>query len=140
MKARPSRCPRGFTLIELLVVLVIIAVLAGSGFAVITGALAKARRATALEAIGAIESAVNQFHTEYARMPKEMTTDTLINTGDVPFLTVMLGMEGSGPDVLNTRSLRLLKVTEGTGKKGGLVYSSGSATVEGLYDPWGGTY
>lgn len=139
MKAHSSLRPRGFTLVELLVVLAIIAVLAGSGFAVVTSALAKARKATALEAIGAIETAVNNFHVEYSRMPKEITIDTLVDTGDTPFLNVLLGLEGNIPNPLNPRALRLLKITEGSGKKG-LIYNSSRTSAEGLYDPWGGTY
>jgi hypothetical protein len=31
-------------------------------------------------------------------------------------------------------------VKEGKAKKNGLIYNSAGTTVEGLYDPWGGTY
>lgn len=141
MKTHQSRRTHGFTLVELLVVIAIIAVLAGAGFAAITSAIARAKKAAALSTISAIESGVNNFYTEYASMPRQIAADTQINTGDVPFLNVMLGLEGNGSSVLNTRAVKFLSVREAkTRKQGGLVYNPGGSAVEGLYDPWGGTF
>lgn len=141
MKTHPSRSVHGFTLVELLVVITIIAVLAGAGFAAITSTLNRAKKTKALNTITAIEVAVNTFYSEYSSMPKEISTDTQVDTGDVSFLNILLGLEGNGANVLNTRSLKLLSVEEGKSeKKGGLIYNTGGTTVRGLYDPWGGTY
>lgn len=141
MKTHPFRRPVGFTLVELLVVIAIIAVLAGAGFAAITSAINRAKKTKALTTITAIETGVNNFYTEYASMPKEISADTKVDTGDVSFLNVMLGLEGSGGNALNTRSLKFLNVAEGSSEKqGGLIYNTGGTTVKGLYDPWGGKY
>lgn len=138
MKTHYPRRTRGFTLVELLVVIAIIAVLAGAGFAAGIIATGRANRAKALTTITAIESAVNGFYTEYGGMPKDITSDEKIDTDGTGFLNVMLGLEGSGTNVLNTRAIKFLSVQEGrTKKKGGLIYDSTGTTVQGLYDPWG---
>ncbi|RPJ32744.1 MAG: type II secretion system protein, partial [Verrucomicrobiaceae bacterium] len=80
MKLHASRRAHGFTLIELLVVIAIIAVLAGGGFAAGNAAIQKARKTTALATATAIETAVNNFYTEYGSMPKDGTSDTTVKT------------------------------------------------------------
>jgi prepilin-type N-terminal cleavage/methylation domain-containing protein len=140
MKNQSRRRPQGFTLIELLVVISIIVVLAAAGFAAGNAAILKARKTTAQATATAIESAVNNFYTEYGSMPKSGDQDATVETDDIQFLNVLLGTEGTGTNVLNTRSIRFLSVKEGKGKKNGLIYNSGGTTVQGLYDPWGGTY
>lgn len=145
MKIPTLRRPHGFTLIELLVVIAIIAVLAGGGFAAGNAAIQKARKTTALATATAIESAVNNFYTEYGSMPKTGTDDTMVNTAqDTELLRVLLGLESSGGDPLNPRKIKFLSVKEGK-KKGtqgtnGLIYSSSGSDVQGLYDPWGGGF
>jgi prepilin-type N-terminal cleavage/methylation domain-containing protein len=139
MKLHASRRAHGFTLIELLVVIAIIAVLAGGGFAAGNAAIQKARKTTALATATAIETAVNNFYTEYGSMPKDGTSDTTVKTdSDTTFLNVLLGLEGTGSSVLNTRGIKFLSVKEGKAKKNGLIYNGES--VEGLYDPWGGPF
>jgi prepilin-type N-terminal cleavage/methylation domain-containing protein len=141
MKIPSARSPQGFTLVELLVVIAIISVLASAGFAAGNAALQKARRTTALSTATALESAVNSFFTEYGSMPKDGTADIAVKTDtDTTFLNVLLGKEGTGASVLNTRGLNLLSVKEGKNKKNGLIYSTNGSTVEGLYDPWGGPF
>lgn len=141
MKTHHYRRPNGFTLVELLVVIAIIAVLAGAGFAAGNAAISKAKKTTALSSITGIESAVNNFYTEYGGMPKDISTDTTINTEDTDFLKVLLGLEGTGAGILNTRAIKFLSVKEGkSAKQGGLVYNTGGTTVQGLYDPWGGKF
>lgn len=141
MKNQSRRRSHGFTLIELLVVISIIAVLAAAGFAAGNAAILKARKVTCQATATAIESAVNNFYTEYGSMPKNGDQDDTIKTDtDIDFLNVLLGLEGTGTNVLNTRSIRFLSVREGKGNKNGLVYNTGGGTVKGLYDPWGGPY
>ena len=143
MKTQLSRRESGFTLVELLVVIAIIAVLAGAGFAAGNAAIQKAKKTTALATCVALESAVNNFSTEYGSMPTTTTqvADMEVNTKDnVPdFLNVILGLETAAAP-LNTRAIKFLSAKEGKGNKNGLIYKSGGATVDGLFDPWGGTY
>ncbi len=128
----------GFTLVELLVVIAIIAVLASAGFAAGNAAIQKARRVTALATATALETAVNNFFTEYGSMPADGNTDTTVQTdaSGVSFLKVLLGQEST----LNTRSIKFLNVREGKAKKNGLIYSANGSNVEGLFDPWGGPF
>ncbi len=145
MKSPSLHRPNGFTLIELLVVIAIIAVLAGGGFAAGNAAIQKARKTTALASATAIESAVNNFYTEYGSMPKTGTADTTVDTAqDTELLRVLLGIEPTGGDPLNPRKIKFLSVKEGKkkGTKGtnGLIYSGSGGDVQGLYDPWGGGY
>ncbi len=145
MKTQPIRRSHGFTLVELLVVIAIIAVLAGAGFAAGNAAIQKARKTTALAACVAIESAVNNFYSEYGTMPYEgLTTDKKLDTEDTKLLNVLLGTEGATvASPLNPRAIKFLSVREGKktagGGTGGLIYSSGT-TIRGIYDPWGGKY
>lgn len=141
MKLHSSRRASGFTLVELLVVIAIIAVLASAGFAAGNAAIQKARKMTALSAATAIESAVNNFYTEYGSMPKDGDSETIIDlNSDLALLKVLLGTEDSTGTPKNPRAVKFLSVKEGKNKKGGLQYSSNGTTVEGIYDPWGGSY
>jgi prepilin-type N-terminal cleavage/methylation domain-containing protein len=141
MKTQLSRRESGFTLVELLVVIAIIAVLAGAGFAAGNAAIQKAKKTTALATCVALETAVNNFSTEYGSMPTTQVVDTKVDTVSniTDFLNVVLGIEtASAP--LNTRAIKFLSAKEGKGNKNGLIYNSSGTTVTGLFDPWGGTY
>ena len=138
----------GFTLVELLVVIAIIAVLAGAGFAAGNAAIQKAKKTTALASASALESAVSNFYTEYGSAPVDnLAADKTVETDKaegVTLLKVLLGAEGTGAGVLNTRAVKFLSVKEGK-KKGtagsnGLIYDGTSGVPSGLYDPWGGPY
>jgi prepilin-type N-terminal cleavage/methylation domain-containing protein len=140
MKIPSVRSPKGFTLVELLVVISIIAVLASAGFAAGNAAMQKARKTTCLATATGLETAVNNFYTEYGSMPKDGTSDTPVKTDtDTNFLHVLLGL----PDglALNPRAIKFLSVREGKARKNGLIYSGNDgSTVTGLFDPWGGPY
>jgi len=139
MKTHSARAARGFTLIELLVVIAIIAVLAGVGFSAGGSAIQKAKKTTCLAAAVSIESAVNNFYTEYGSMPNAGTTDTTVSTNaatGIALLKTLLGMDTT----LNPRSIKFLSVKEGKADKNGLIYDSTGANVTGMYDPWGGAY
>jgi prepilin-type N-terminal cleavage/methylation domain-containing protein len=140
MKTHSIRRQNGFTLVELLVVIAIIAVLAGAGFAAGNAAIQKAKKTTAMATCVALESAVNNFYTEYGAMPTDKTADApAIKTDNDTLLKVLLGLEGTTP-TFNTRSIKFLSVKEGKSKKNGLIYNSAGTTVAGLFDPWGGPY
>ncbi len=141
MKTQSSRRASGFTLVELLVVIAIIAVLAGAGFAAGTAAIQKAKKVTSLATCVALESAVNNFYTEYGSMPSTATADTKVDTkaNVTDFLNVVLGLETASTP-LNTRAIKFLSAREGKGNKGGIIYNTAGTTVSGLFDPWGGTY
>jgi prepilin-type N-terminal cleavage/methylation domain-containing protein len=146
MKTHSARRPHGFTLVELLVVIAIIAVLAGAGFAAGNAAIQKAKKTTALASAIAIESAVNNFYTEYGTMPAEpvptSAVDTKPGSTGMTMIKVLLGTSDAASLALNPRSIKFLSVKEGKANKNGLIYTgTGSTqTVSGLFDPWGGPY
>ncbi len=141
MKAANCRRPSGFTLVELLVVIVIIAALASLGIGAGLRALEKAKRTTSMAVARGIESAVNNFFTEYGSMPTTVVTDgdadTTVVTKEaagIDLLDVLLGIDTD----INTRGIKFLSVTEGKSNTNGIIYSGD--TITGLYDPWGGPY
>lgn len=113
------------------------------GFGAGAAAIQRAKKITALNTATAIESAVNNFYTEYGCMPKELSDDpaTALNTvTDINFLNVLLGLPETGSTPLNTRAIKFLTVKEGKARKNGLIYTTNGTSVTGLYDPWGGAY
>ena len=144
MKTHHLRAHRGFTLVELLVVIAIVAVLAGVGFTAGGSAIQKAKKTTCLAAATGIETAVNNYYTEYNSMPSEGSTDTTFKTTDkdgIDLLKVLLGMEdASAANRLNPRSIKFLSAKEGKGRKDGLIYNSTGTDLEGMFDPWGGPF
>jgi len=145
MKIKPNRRPQGFTLIELLVVIAIIAVLAGGGFAAGNMAIQKARKTTAMATCVALESAVNNFYTEYGTMPMAGLSGNsdpqVIETDNNTLLNVLLGLEPANTaNPLNPRKIKFLTVKQGKNNKDGLIYDRNGRNVERLVDPWGGPY
>ena len=149
MKTLPSRRTRGFTLVELLVVVLIISALAALTSGAVLNALQKAKKVTATASARAVESAVNNFFTEYGSMPDDgtATTDTPVaspiktnSAAGVTLLKVLLGIDTT----VNTRGVNFLNVQQGKQKGSagvdGLVYETDGTTVRGLYDPWGGPF
>jgi len=124
-------------LIELLVVILIIAVLASAGTAAALSALERARKVTALSTATAVETAVNNFFTEYGSLPKDGTADLILSTNtDTAFLNALLGQDTT----LNTRAIRFLNAKEGKSNKDGMIYGADGKSAAGLYDPWGGPF
>ena len=148
MKTPSSSRKNGFTLVELLVVIAIIAVLAGAGFAAGNAAIQKAKKTTALANVVALESAVNNFYTEYGSMPTSASTETAIDINSAEgksLLNVLLGLTETTTPPLNPRAIKFLSVREGkakgaTGGSNGIIYNSTGTTIVGLFDPWGGPY
>ena len=141
MKIPSHRRQNGFTLVELLVVITIIAVLAGAGFAAGNAAIQKAKKTTALATATAIETAINNFYTEYGAMPTTASTDETVRTdSNTTLLKILLGLEGAGTGTLNTRNIKFLSVKEGKANKNGLIYDNTGNSVRALYDPWGGGF
>jgi len=145
MKSQLSRRKNGFTLVELLVVIAIIAVLAGLATPMALNALEKGKKISALATCTAIESAVNNFYTEYGGLPTSQTQDEpAVNTtdaGSIDFLNILLGLKETADPPMNTRAIKFLTAKDGKAKKDGLIYDQRSvAHVRGLYDPWGGPY
>lgn len=143
MKNPSFRRKDGFTLVELLVVIAIIAVLAGAGFAAGNAAVQKAKKTTALATVVSLESAVNNFYTEYGSMPVTGDSETEYKTdkgaNGIPVLTTLLGIE-TGTSLLNPRMVKFLSVREGKNNKNGIILNTTGTTVTGLFDPWGGPY
>lgn len=139
MKIHSVRANRGFTLIELLVVISIIAILAGVGFSAGGSAIQKAKKTTCLAAATSLESAVNNFYTEYGSMPNTGTADTTMKTdaaAGINLLKTLLGMDTT----LNPRSIKFLAAKEGKANKNGLIYDTSGNNINGMFDPWGGAY
>jgi prepilin-type N-terminal cleavage/methylation domain-containing protein len=148
MKAHPSHALRGFTLVELLVVIAIIAVLAGLATSMASSMIQKAKKTTCLATATAIETAVNNFYTEYASMPSSGTADTTAAaplktdaTTGLNLLRVLLGIESStASPIYNSRGIKFLSVKEGKANKNGLIYNTAGTDITGMFDPWGGSY
>lgn len=141
MKNQSARRDRGFTLVELLVVIAIIAVLASVGFAAGNAAIQKAKRTTALATAVALETAVNNFYTEYGFLPTDSTTAETVDTvQDLELITILSGLTETSTPPKNTRAIKFLQVKEGKGRKNGMIYSASGTSLVGLFDPWGGGY
>ena len=143
MKNQFARHNRGFTLVELLVVIAIIAVLAAVGIPAALSAIQKGKKVTCLASCTALESAVNNFFTEYGNLPTDAVTDIVVETDkDRELITVLSGLPETSTPPKNPRGMKILQVKEAKNKKkmDGMLYSPDGKSVVGLYDPWGGGY
>ncbi len=148
---------QGFTLVELLVVMVIIAVLAGAGFAGGSAAMNKARKVSSQAHAVSISSAVESFYNDYSALPDPGT-----NTADnpAPFMTATAGSNGqftqSGDDnavgllailsakgsapiisAQNPRLIKFLSAKEAKNNKDGIVYGGQGDAPTRFLDSWG---
>ena len=141
MNSPASNRRRGFTLIELLVVIAIIMVLAGAGFAAGILAMNKAKRITSVASAKALESAVNNFYTEYGTLPDVPYKVKTDNGEGVRLLNILLGFEENSGKIQNLRMLKLLQAVETKNRvKGGLLYTANGRGAEGIYDAWGSPF
>jgi type II secretory pathway pseudopilin PulG len=101
---RPDARRRGeaFTLIELLVVITIIIVLAGLGFAGVTGALKSARKAEVRAMANQIKLAITAYYAEYGTYPA-------VTRANADFLQAMTG-SNTITAIPNRRGIRFLEV------------------------------
>ena len=88
----------------------------------------------------AIESAVNNFYTEYGKLPDVGNRVTTNTAEGLKLLNILLGLDAKSDNALNSRAIKFLSVKEGKNKKNGLIYAANEKSVEGLYDPWGNPY
>jgi hypothetical protein len=88
----------------------------------------------------AVETAVENFFTEYGKLPAAGTKVTTNTPEGIRLLQVLLGMETAGDVSLNLRGIKFLSVKSGDDKRNGLVYTADGKSIEGLYDPWGNPY
>lgn len=112
-----------FTLIELLVVITIIAILAGLGFAGVSGALNNARKSEVRSMANQVKLALTSYYSEYGHFPTNMT-----NTGK-NFLDMITATSTNQ----NRRGIRFLEVPAKFTNNAGLVtpakfYPNGSRT------------
>lgn len=97
------------------------------------------RKPTTLVTATAIESAVNNFYTEYGAMPDVGSRVTTDSPEGVKLLTIMLGLENTDKPQ-NTRGIKFLSVKEGKDRRNGLIYATEGNRPEGLFDKWGNPY
>ncbi|MGL4399461.1 MAG: DUF4190 domain-containing protein [Luteolibacter sp.] len=100
-------------------------ILIAAGFAAGNAAITKANRTIAMATAIAIESAVNNFYTEYGAMPSEtVITDT---SKDVSLVKTLRGADPAR----NPRNIRFLSVKESKQGKNGL-----DPVTFKIFDPW----
>ena len=102
--------------------------------------LTTCKKSTDLATATALESAVQNFYTEYGKLPyaeSRVITDT---PEGVKFLTILLGLDENAPPLVNTRAIKFLSVKEGKSRRNGLIYGASGNAVDGLFDSWGNPY
>jgi hypothetical protein len=87
-----------------------------------------------------IESAVNNFHTEYGTMPDVKNHVTTDSAEGIKLLTILRGMENPSTPMQNSRSINFLCVKEARNKRDGMIYNKHGNSIEGLFDSWGNPY
>lgn len=128
----------GFTLIELLVVIGIIAILASLAFPVTQSVLNRAYKLKAQAMVKDVQVAINNYLTEYNRLPQQGDTETPTPTdGSSQLIAILMG-ESSGQNSLNPRGIVFLNANTAKNNRGGII-DSGGAQIS-LVDQWGNPY
>jgi len=124
-----------------MVVFMLIVLLAAAGFGAGIVAMNKAKSITSVANAKALESAINNFYTEYGNMP-EVPAKVKTDSGEgVRLLNILLGLEENSGKMQNSRMIQLLQAVETRNKaKGGLLYSANGRVAEGMYDAWGNPF
>jgi prepilin-type N-terminal cleavage/methylation domain-containing protein len=135
----PSRARRsGFTLIELLVVIGIIAILASLAFPVTQAVLNRAYKLKAQAMVKDLQVAINNYLTEYNRLPQQGDAETPTPTnGGSQLIGILMG-ESSGQNSMNPRGIVFLNANTAKNNRGGIV-DNGGAQIS-LVDQWGNPY
>lgn len=137
------RAGRGFTLIELLVSISIVALLVTGAFSAFGFVMERARKTDARNTCHTIANAVDQFQSEYQRLPEPTSfnkgSDTESSTDAAESLVKILKGED---EVQNPRKQDFLGDIKAASYKdnkpvGGLVEEGEELS---LVDPWGGYY
>ncbi len=133
------RSKRGFTLIELLVVIGIIAILASLAFPVTQAVLQRAYKLKAQATVKDIQVAINNYVTEYNRLPQQGNAEApMMTDGSSTLVSVLMGEESSSSqNNMNPRGIQFLNVNMAKNKRGGLVDNGGQLS---LLDNWGNPY
>lgn len=120
----------------------VIGVLAVAGFAGCSAAIKKAKKVSALAAATELETAINQFYSEYGFLPdaSKPSADRVFDTSSPDgqqLLSILMGTETS-PTPQNPKKLRFFIGRPGTrGKSGLITLPSG---LSELKDTWGNPY
>jgi prepilin-type N-terminal cleavage/methylation domain-containing protein len=143
MKSTPFSAPfrprrTGFTLIELLVVIGIIAILASLAFPVTQAVLQRAYKLKAQAMVKDLQVAINNYVTEYNRLPQQGQSETPTPTDQGSELIGILMGESTGQNSLNPRGIVFLNANMAKNNRGGLVDNGGSSLS--LIDNWGQPY
>jgi prepilin-type N-terminal cleavage/methylation domain-containing protein len=128
---------RAFTLIELLVVISLIAILTSLVFSAFKGVTTRARNLEALTAIKAVTTSIQNYSSDYHRMPSRSdgNEEPVELSAGSPLLKVLLGDDESR---LNPKHVAFLSDPKiGRNGAGGLVGTDGNLS---LVDPWGTPY
>lgn len=136
---RLSPAVRGFTLIELLVVIGIIAILASLAFPVTQAVLQRAYKVKAQATVKDIQVAINNYITEYNRLPQQGSTESPVMTDQSSnLISVLMGEDSaSGQNSLNPRGIVFLNANMAKNNRGGLVDNGNQLS---LIDNWGNPY
>jgi len=103
-------------------------------------ALIRAKSATTLATATALEAAVNNFFTEYEKLPHIEKRVTTNSSQGIELLKILLGLEPASSNPQNYRQIKLLSVREGKNRKNGLIYPQSGDSIEGLFDSWGNPF
>ena len=136
--ARSSSFRKAYTLVELLVVIGIIAVLASLTFSVARVVVLNGHKLETKVVLSDVELAVNQFFTEYHRMPVTGQTEEPIRMNQgTDLLSVLLG-DVSGPKSLNPAGRVFLQARPARNGRNGVLEPGGMPPS--LVDRWGNPF